>query len=348
MFSFAYPELLLLLLFVPIFAIIYIIARKVRNKRLKKFGQPDVLSSLMPDVSRYKPTIKITLQLTALALIIIGVARPWGALTDQKVTSEGIEIVMAVDASNSMLASSTSDPKAPNRMMMAKLMLERLIGQFTNDKVGLVVYAGDAYTLIPISSDYVSAKMYLNSIDPTQITNQGTNISGALETATRSFSGNDEVGKAVILITDAEDLENEDDVIKAAQAAAEKNIQIDVVGVGSGEGAVIPVVGGGYLKDESGNTVTTRLNEALASSIANAGKGVYVNAADKDALSKLQKQLKNVKKATLESSLLAMHDELYVYFIWLALVILLADILLLESKNSWLEKITFFAKENKK
>lgn len=349
MFSFAYPRLLMLLLLVPAFIALYAWARYARSKKLKKFGNLKVLAPLMPEVSPYKPPIKITLEMLALALIIIAFARPWGGVKDEKTVKEGIEVVIAVDASNSMLASSTSDEKGIDRMRTAKLILEKLINRLDNDRVGLIVYAGDAYTLIPVTSDYVSAKMFLNSIDPSAIDNQGTNITAAIDMASKSFSEDKKIGKAIILITDAEDLEDPASVMDAAKIAARNGIQLDVVGLGSTVPVPIPLKRGGYMIDpETGEPVRTALNEDLATEIASAGKGIYVNASNKDALNELDKQLDTVKKTALESSFSAIHDELFAIFVWFALAILVVDIFVLDRKIGWLDKITFFKKEEKK
>lgn len=349
MFSFAYPKLLMLLLLVPAFVALYAWARYARSKNLKKFGNIRVLSALMPEVSPYKPPIKITLQMLALALVIIAFARPWGGVKDEKTVKEGIEVVIAVDASNSMLASSTGEEGGIDRMRTAKLVLEKLINRLENDRVGLIVYAGDAYTLIPVTNDYVSAKMFLNSIDPSQIKNQGTNITSAIDMATKSFSEDKKIGKAIILITDAEDLEDQQSVMDAAKAAARNGIQLDVVGLGSTVPVPIPVKGGGYLiNPETGEPVRTALNEDLATEIASAGKGIYVNASNNDALNELDKQLDTVKKSAIESSFNAIHDELFGIFAWIALVLLVLDIFVLDRKIGWLDKITFFKKEEKK
>ncbi len=349
MFSFAYPSLLLLLLLVPAFVCLYAWARYARSRNLKKFGRPRVLASLMPETSPYKPPIKITLQMLALTLVIIALARPWGGVKDEKTVKEGIEVVIAVDASNSMLASSTGDEKGIDRMRTAKLILEKLINRLDNDRVGLIIYAGDAYTLIPVTSDYVSAKMFLNSIDPSQLTNQGTNITAAIDMATKSFSEDKKIGKAIILITDAEDLEDQQSVMDAAKAAARNGIQLDVVGLGSVTPVPIPLKGGGYLiNPETGEPVRTALNEDLATEIASAGKGIYVNASNNDALNELDKQLDTVKKTALESSFSAVHDELFAIFVWFALGLLIADIFVLDRKIGWLDKITFFKKEEKR
>ncbi|MDE6537692.1 MAG: VWA domain-containing protein [Muribaculaceae bacterium] len=347
MFSFAYPSYLLLLLLVPVFGLLYVWARYIRNKHLKRFGKKNIISSLMPDVSPYKPPVKLTLELAALALIILCFARPWGGIKDQKTEKEGIEVVIAVDASNSMLASATASNDGPERMRTAKLMLEKLINRFDNDRVGLIVYAGSAYTLIPVTNDYVSAKMFLSSIDPSQITEQGTNITEAIEMAASSFSEDKNIGKAVVLITDAEELDDKESVMEAAKNAAKGGIQVDVIGVGAPVGVTIPQGGAVMIDPETGEPVHTALNEDLAAEIAKEGKGIYVNAANKDALNELDKQLDTLKKAKFESSTYALHDELFPIFAWLALALLCIDIFVLDSKISWLDKFTFFKKEEK-
>lgn len=347
MFNFAYPGLLFLLLLIPFFVALYAWARYARSRKLKEFGNPKILASLMPEVSPYKPPIKITLEMCALALIIIALARPWGGVKDEKTVKEGIEVVIAVDASNSMLASSTSDEKGIDRMRTAKLTLEKLINRLDNDKVGLIVYAADAYTLIPVTNDFVSAKMFLNSIDPSMVDNQGTNIAAAIDMATKSFSEDKKIGKAIILITDAEELENADAVMNAAKSAASEGIQIDVVGLGSPTPVPIPLKGGGYMiNPDTGEPVQTALNEDLAMEIASAGKGIYVNASNREALNELDKQLDTVKKTSIESSFSAIHDELFGIFAWFALGILILDIFILDRKIIWLDKITFFKKES--
>lgn len=348
MFSFAYPGILFLLLLVPCFVMLYAWARFVRRRNLRRFGHPDVLKNLMPEVSPYKPPLKITLSMLALSLIILAAARPWGGIKDEKTNKEGIEVIIAVDASNSMLASASDSPDGPERMRTAKLVLEKLINRLDNDRVGLIVYAGQAYTLIPVTNDYVSAKMFLNSIDPSQIAQQGTNITSAIDMAADSFSDNKNVGKAIILITDAEELEDPESVDAAVKNAMKKGIQIDVVGVGSSTPVTIPENGGFMIDEQTGETVKTALNEKLATDIAGNGKGIYVNASSRDALNNLDKQLSTLKKAALETNVYSQHDELFSIFGWLALICLVIDIFLLDRKISWLDKITFFKKEDNK
>lgn len=301
----------------------------------------------MPEVSKYKPPLKFTVEILAIIFIILAFARPWGGVKDEKTVKEGIEVVIAVDASNSMLASASDSPDGPDRMRTAKLMLEKLINRLDNDRVGLIVYAGQAYTLIPVTNDYVSAKMFLNSIDPSQISQQGTDIASAIDMASQSFSDNKNIGKAIILITDAEELENEQNVLESVRNAAKNGIQVDVVGVGSSTPSTVPFNGSLLIDDQTGLPVRTALNEKLAAGIAKEGKGIYVNASSSGALNDLDRQLGTLKKAAMESSIYSQHDELFGIFAWIALVCLIVNIFLLDRKISWLDKITFFKKEDK-
>lgn len=345
--SFAYPYILLLLLGVPVYIGLYLWARHDRQRKLSLFGRRESLARLMPLVSPYKPPLKLILQCLAYTMIVIALARPWGGVKSENTVKEGIEVVIAVDASNSMLAPSSTDEGAPDRMRMAKMMLEKLINRLNDDRVGLIEFAGDAYTLIPVTNDYVSAKMFLNSINPDQMPSQGTNIAAAIDLATRSFSDSKDIGKAIILLTDAEELENPDGVVQAVERAARENIQIDVIGVGGSEPVEIPEGRGSMIDPATGAPVRTALNEDLAIRIAQMGKGIYVNASNKGSLNELEKQMDKVAKTALEGSFTAVHDELYALFGWLALVFILLDIFVVDSKFGWLDRITFFKKEEK-
>lgn len=348
MITFAYTHLLWLLLLVPLFVVVFVWARWARKRNLAKFGRPVNLGELAPDVSPYKPPVKLTLRMIALTCIIFALCRPWGGVSNQNTTKQGIEVVIAVDASNSMLASSTDSPEGIDRMRMAKLALEKLIDHLGNDRVGLIVYAGEAYTLIPITNDYVSAKMFLNSIDPSMLQYQGTNIAAAIDMASGSFSKNKNIGKAIVLLTDAEELENHEEVVQAVKNAAKENIQVDVIGVGATKPMPVPTPSGNLIDSDTGEPVATALNEDLAVDIARQGKGIYVNAANKDAIPELDKKLNQLQKASLESSFLAVHDELFRIFVWIALVMIVIDFFVLDRKISWLDRFTFFKKEEKK
>lgn len=303
------------------------------------------MSGMMPEVSGYKPYVRLIIALVALASIIIALARPWGGIKNQETSREGIEIVIAVDASNSMLASATGEDGGPDRMRTAKLILEKLINRLNNDRVGLIAYAGDAYTLIPVTNDYVSAKTFLNSIDPSMIPYQGTNIGAAVSLAEKSFSERGDVGKAIILLTDAEELENPAGTLDIVKNATKRGIQTDVIGIGSTPVTIPSSSQGRMIDEETGEVVRTALNEDMAIDIAKAGKGIYVNASSPDAIDELEKQLGTLKKAALESSFLVTHDELYFPFVILAIVLLLADFFITDKRNKWLERFSFFSKK---
>lgn len=346
MFRFAYPGLLFLLLLLPVVVLLYYYSRKIRKRRLKKLGNIKLLDLLMPMSSKYKPAIRLVVIVIALAAIILAYARPWGGVTNQDTTKQGIEIVIAVDASNSMLASATGEENGIDRMRTSKLLLEKLINKLSNDRVGLIAYAGDAYTLIPVTNDYVSAKTFLNSIDPSLIPYQGTNISAAIETAMKSFSPGKDIGKAIILLTDADELENPDAAIGAVKEASKMGIQTDVIGIGASPVTIPDLATGGRMIDEdTGEVVRTGLNEDLALEIAHAGNGIYVSASNSDALDELMKQIGKIKKSSLESSFTVVHDELYIIFVIIALVFLLLDFTITDKKNRWLDRITFFKKD---
>ena len=342
MVTFAYPYILFLLLLVPVVACLYILARIDRKNKLKKFGEIRMLKPLMPLVSPYKPAVQLVFELLAITFIVIAMARPWGGVKDEKSEKEGIEVMLAVDASNSMLAPAGSSENGPDRMRTAKLILEKIINRLDNDRVGLIVYAGGAYTLVPVTSDYVSAKQFLNSIDPSQISNQGTNIAEAVSLASRSFTDDKNIGKAIILVTDAEDLEDKEGVMNSVKTAAKNHIQVDVVGIGGTTPVRIPM-DGSYVRDmETGEIVETSLNEDLAMEIAEKGKGIYVNASNSGAVNELEKQLDTVKKSTLETNSYVVHDELFSIFVWFALVCIIIRLLILDRRISWLDKISFF------
>ena len=324
MFSFAYPEALYLLFLIPVLLGLYLLARFARRKNIMKYGNMDVLKDQMPDVSDYKPWIKIVLQLLAVALIVIIIARPraLGNTKAETVNVQGIEVMVALDVSNSMLASSTDDPDGISRLQKSKLILEKLIDKLGNDKVGLIVFAGDAYTQIPITADFVSAKMFLSSINPSMVPTQGTAIGAAIKMASNSFTADDKLQKAIIIITDGEN--HEDDAIG---------------------GGPIPMGNGGYLKDDSGNMVITRPDEKMAKEIAAAGKGIYVSANSNDALNVLDARLKELSKSNIQKTVFSPNDEQFPVFTWIALILLVIDIFVLDRKISWLKNINFFSKD---
>ncbi|MBJ2187432.1 MAG: VWA domain-containing protein [Muribaculaceae bacterium] len=345
MFDFANPYLLYLLWLVPVFAVVYWLARRSRAKRLRKFGRPEVIASLMPDASRYKPAIKITLRLIALAALVIVLARPRAGEKEHDETVAGIEVMIAFDISNSMLASSTDDPNGTSRLDRARLLLEKLLGRLHNNKVGLVIFAGSAKVQFPMTTDFYTAKMYLSELNPSMMAYQGTSVAEAISMAMNGFSPDENVHKAIILITDSED--HEGDAVEAAKAAAKAGIQVDVVGLGSAKGAPIPMPGrnGEYFTDNEGKMVLTTLNEQLATEIADAGDGIFVNGASSDALDKLADRLETLQKSEFKHVTYSAGAEQFPLFAWIALVFLVIDLFVLDRKNNILRKINFFSKK---
>ena len=236
MFDFAYPQYLYLLILAPVLILLYIGARASRRAKLRRFGRPEVVARLMPEASRYTPVVKITLAVFALIALVIMLARPRAGAKEQQETSAGIEVMIAFDVSNSMLASSTDRPDGVSRLDRAKLLLEKLVDRLDDDKVGLVVFAGSSKMQLPLTSDFYTAKMYLNELNPSLIAYQGTDIAAAIKMAMNGFSPAEDMHKAIILITDAED--HEGAAIETAKLAAENGIQIDVIGLGTPQGTL--------------------------------------------------------------------------------------------------------------
>jgi Ca-activated chloride channel family protein len=243
-----------------------------------------------------------------------------------------------------MLASSNDDPNGISRLDRAKYLLEKLIDKLSNDKIGLIVFAGEAYTQLPITSDFVSAKMFLNSINTEMVPTQGTAIGSAISMANNSFTPDETTQKAIIVITDGEN--HEDDAVEIAKSAAEQGVQIDVIGLGSGKGAPIPINAkkGLYLKDSTGKPVTTYLNENMAKEIAKAGNGIYISGNSSSAVSDIDAQLETLEKSDLERVVYSSSAEQFPVFAWIALIFLIIDIFILDSKNALLKKINFFSK----
>ena len=345
MFDFAYPYLLYLLWLIPAFCLVFWWCRAARRRRLARFGRPEIIASLMPDASPYKPAIKLTLKLIALATLIFVLARPRAGEKQHDETVAGIEVMIAFDVSNSMLASATDDPAGTSRLDRARLTLEKLLDRLGNDKVGLVIFAGQAKTQLPMTTDFYSAKMYLRELSPALITGQGTSVAEAIRMAMNGFGPDENVHKAIILITDSEDHEGE--AVEAAKLAAENGIQVDVIGLGSAKGAPIPLGRGEYFRDASGQIVTTTLDEKLATDIAKAGDGIYVNGASPDALNALTDQLDTLAKSEFRHVTYTAGAEQFPVFAWIALIFLVADILVLERKNTVLQKVNFFTREKK-
>lgn len=345
MFRFADIEMLWWLITIPVFVIGYIIITKRKQRQLMEFGDPELMAQLMPDASKSRPIVKFALLIVALTLLIVAAARPQYGQQEKTVKRQGIEVMVALDISNSMLA----EDVAPNRLDRAKQMLSKMIDNMVDDKVGLVVFAGEAFTQLPITCDYVSAKMFLHTISPKLIPTQGTAIGAALQTAIRSFGSQESgAGRAIILITDGEN--HEDDAIAAAKQAQELGIQVFVIGIGKPEGSPIPVPGtNDYIKDRSGQVVVSRLNEEMCQEIAQAGKGAYVRCDNTNtAMRALQQELDRIATTDLETTVYADYNEQYQSFVLIALLLLVIDFFILMRQNHRLSRMDLFKEKAEK
>lgn len=337
MLRFEDPIYLWMLLIIPILVLVRFIVWQKRKHNLRKFGDPSLLKEMMPDVSKYRPTIKFCLLLSAITILIFMIARPQVGSKISHEKREGIEVLIALDISNSMLAQDV----IPSRLEKSKLLIEDLVDHFTNDKVGLVVFAGDAFVQLPITNDYVSAKMFLQNINPSLITTQGTDLARAISLSQSCFTQREHIGRAIIVITDGED--HEGGALEAAREAYKKGINVFILGVGTSKGAPIPDGNGGYLKDNSGQTVLSALNEQMCQQVAKAGNGVYIHVDNtSDAQEKINKELSKLQSGISDTVVYSEYNEQFQIFGIILLLLLIVETILLESRNPLFKQINLF------
>lgn len=326
MLVFANDFYLWFLLLVPVIPLAYGLLRLLRKKRVRRFGDEELVKELMPSYSSAKGWVRIILFDLAFAFFVIGLSRPQiGAKLSERET-KGAEIMICLDVSNSMLAQDYS----PNRLERAKLAISRMVEKLQDDRIGLIVFAGSSFVQLPITADYISAKMFLNNVDPGSIPVQGTAIGDAILTATRSFSAQSEKSRAIVVITDGEN--HEDDPVEAAAQAAEAGVRVYTIGVGSQHGQPIPV-NGELLKDKDGNIVVTRLDEVTLQQVAKAGNGAYVHAGnDEFGLNPIIDDLRRLEDEKFKSVVFEEYDEQYMYFFAIALVLFVLEMLIGERK----------------
>jgi len=344
MFRFAHPALLYLLVFIPLLIVFYAVMRTRKKKAIAEFGNPELLAPLMPLLSFRRGAWKFVLMLLALLFVIVGAAGPQFGSKLQQVKKKGIELMIVLDVSNSMMA---QDIK-PSRLEKAKLAISRMIEKLSDDKVGMIVFAGDAYVQLPITTDYSSARLFLSGINTDIVPVQGTAIGAAIDAAVRSFTPETETSKAIIVITDGEN--HQDDAVAAAKAARAKGIYVYTIGMGLEQGAPIPQKGspGQFMKDGSGNVIVSKLDEATLREVAKAGEGLYVRASNTDVgLNTLLDEINQLEKTLLEEKIYSDYAEKYQYFLLVGLFFLFMDFMILGRKNRRLMKINIFKVEKK-
>ena len=322
MINFAQAQFLALLLLIPFFFVIQALVLKLRRNRIRKFGDENLVRQLMPSYSRSKVWVRLTFFALGFFFFVIGLSRPQIGAKIKEHETKGAEIMIALDVSNSMLAEDYS----PNRLERAKLAITRLVDKLRDDRIGLIVFAGNSFVQLPITTDYVSAKMFLNSISTDSVPIQGTAIGEAINTAIRSFSAQSEKSRAVIVITDGEN--HEDDPVAAAKQAAEMGIRVFAIGVGSPEGKPIPM-DGELLKDKEGNIVVTRMDEAVLQEVASAGNGAYVRAGNSEfGLNPIIDDIRKMEDEKYNSIVFEEFDEQFMYFMAIALFFFVLEMLI--------------------
>ncbi len=326
MLNFAQAQYLFLLLLIPFFFIFYAVMLKLRKRRIRRFGDESLVKEIMPSSSVSKGWVKTVLFSAAFFFFVIGLSRPQIGAKLKEHQTKGVEIMIALDVSNSMLAEDYS----PNRLERAKLSISMLVDKLRDDRIGLIVFAGNSFVQLPITTDYVSAKMFLNSISTESVPVQGTAIGEAINTAVRSFSAQSEKSRAVVIITDGEN--HEDDPVAAAKQAAKLGVRIFTIGVGSPEGQPIPV-DGELLRDRNGEIVVSRLDEKVLQDVAEAGNGVYVRAGNREfGLAPVVERIRQMDEEEFSSVIFEEFDEQYMYFFAIALVLLVIEMLIGERR----------------
>ena len=321
MINFAQTQYLFLLLLIPFFFLIQALVLRLRRRRIRKFGDEKLVAQLMPSYAKAKVWVRLTLFSLGFFFFVIGLSRPQIGAKLKEHETKGAEIMIALDVSNSMLAEDYS----PNRLERAKLAISRLVDKLRDDRIGLIVFAGNSFVQLPITTDYVSAKMFMNSISTESVPVQGTAIGEAINTAMRSFSSQSEKSRAIIVITDGEN--HEDDPVAAAKQAADMGVRVFTIGVGSPEGKPIPM-DGELLKDKDGNIVVTRLDETVLQEVAQAGNGLYVRAGNSEfGLNPIIEDIRRMEDEKYSSIVFEEYDEQFMYFLAIALFFFVIEIL---------------------
>jgi Ca-activated chloride channel homolog len=341
MFRFLHPEYFYLLTLIPIIIGLFWFASILQKRAINRFGNIDTLMQLMPGFSLNRGWLKTIVFSTAILFIILGLAGPQFGSKLTEVKRKGIELIIALDVSNSMMAQDIQ----PNRLERAKQAISRLVDKLSDDRLGLIVFAGDAYVQLPITNDYISAKMFLSSISPGIVPKQGTAIGSAISLAASSFSPQSETSKVIVILSDGEN--HEDDPVEAAKKAAEQGIYVYAIGIGSPQGSPIPASSQdnqpSFWKDKDGNVVVTKLDEETLSKVAVAGNGKYIRATNTQlGLLPLFDEINKMQKTEIKDKVYSEYDDQFQYLFAAALILLIFEFVTLERKNKWLTKLNLF------
>lgn len=346
MFRFQHPDMIYLFAAAPLLMVLFWLFVRWKKKSLLIFGKIEIIQQLFPDVSNTRPSVKFWIRWVAFVMLIIGLCGPLIGSKLEEVKRKGSDIIICLDVSNSMLA----EDLLPNRLERAKQAINRLIDKLEGDRIGLVVFAGDAYTQLPITTDYAAAKLFLTQISTDIVPKQGTAIGAAIDLATTSFTDTIKKNSAIVIITDGEN--HEDDAIESAKSATEQGVKVYTIGMGSEQGTPIPIYNNGakvgYRQDHSGQTIMTKLNSVMLEDIAEAGKGKFIHATNSDdGLSIMLKELNSLDKKEFKAKMYTSFENQYQLFIAIALFLLLIDFIIGENKSKVVAKWNLFGENNK-
>ncbi len=339
--QFENQEYFYLFLIIPVFVLIFFIARYRQKKKLQRLGEWSLVNHMLPMRSGRRPYVKHLLFLCAFSALVMAAVNPQVGYKLEDVTMEGVDIVIALDVSRSMMA----EDIRPNRLERAKMAVSRLIDQLESDRVGVVIFAGSAVTQVPLTSDHDAARMLLRTVNTNSIQVQGTSLAHALERSIASFSDKDSKSRVIILISDGEN--HTDEPVPVAARAQDMGITIHTVGIGTSSGAPIPVYRNneltGFLRDAQGNTVISKFDEPMLREIAQSGGGMFQTGTGPDlGLNNIMEEIRNMEQQEYESAQFSEYESRFHYFVAIALVLLLLEFLIFERKNKWINKIKLF------
>ena len=345
MLRFAHIEYLWGLAALPVFILVFIAVSQWKKKALATLGDKKVISLMMPMVSLSRPWLKFILFIVALFFIIIGLADPQIGSKMEEEKRKGADLMILLDVSNSMLAQDMS----PSRLENAKQSIAQLIDNLHSDRIGIIVFAGEAYVQLPVTTDYSAAKLFLNTINTNMVPTQGTAIGAAIELGMKSFDFKDGTGKAMIIITDGEN--HEDDAVAAAKSAAGKDVMINVIGMGSENGAPVPLLQDGkqvgFHTDSAGHTVVSKMNESMCKEISAAGMGAYVRATNANSgLSIVMDQINKVQRKTYDSKTFKNFEDRFQFFLGFAFILLIVEFFVSNRKSLRLSNLKLFEVKN--
>lgn len=335
------PTYFYYLAIIPAIVVVFLLVLWWKKRIQKQFADHKLIQKLSPEKSTFKSFLKITVFCLALTFLIISLTNPKMGTKLETLKREGVDIVFALDVSKSMVA----EDIAPNRLEKAKQIITKIVENLGSDRVGIIIYAGNSYPLLPITTDYAAAKMFLQNANTDMVSSQGTAINDAIERALTYYDDNEQTNRFLVIVSDGED--HEENTLELAKQAAEKGIKIYTVGIGTAKGGPIPLKENGrvmgYKKDSKGMVVVTQMNEQILRDIANAGNGKYINGnKTQETIASIKEVLEKAEKNEFETKQFSDYEDQFQWFIGIGLLLLIVDVTLLEKKTKWIQKLNLF------